>query len=236
LAHRKAFANRAKINSLLNRPRQWGSSAGTMLLPGSPEVCSLSMGDTLEQWFIREVLAHEGALMRHLSRVWPNRSEIRDIRQEAYVRVYEAARRARPMAPKSFLFATARNLMTDRMRRERVVCIEARGELDALNVLVDEISPERRTSAHEELARLARAFERLPLRCREVMWLTKVENLSQQEVASRLGVQEKAVEKQVSRGIRLLAAALFGERAELETRNSNRSFARATARGQRRGD
>ena len=207
-----------------------------MLLPGSPEVCSLSMGDTLEQWFIREVLAHEGALMRHLSRVWPNRSEIRDIRQEAYVRVYEAARRARPLAPKSFLFATARNLMTDRMRRERVVCIEARGELDALNVLVDEISPERRTSAHEELAHLARAFERLQLRCREVMWLTKVENLSQQEVASRLGVQEKAVEKQVSRGIRLLAAALFGERAEVETRNSNRSFERAIARGQRRGD
>jgi RNA polymerase sigma factor (sigma-70 family) len=207
-----------------------------MLLPGNPEVCSLSMGDTLEQWFIREVLAHEGALMRHLSRVWPNRSEIRDIRQEAYVRVYEAARRARPLAPKSFLFATARNLMTDRMRRERVVCIEARGELDTLNVLVDEISPERRTSAREELTRLARAFERLPLRCREVMWLRKVESLSQQEVASRLGVQEKAVEKQVSRGIRLLAAALFGERAEVETRNSNRSFERATARGQRRGD
>jgi RNA polymerase sigma-70 factor (ECF subfamily) len=194
------------------------------------------MGDTLEQWFIREVLPHEGALMRHLSRVWPNRSEIRDIRQEAYVRVYEAARKARPLAPKSFLFATARNLMADRIRRERVVCIEARGELDALNVLVDEISPERRTSAREELARLARAFERLPLRCREVMWLTRVENLSQQEVAARLGVQEKAVEKQVSRGIRLLAAALFREGADVGIRNADRSLQRATARGQRRAD
>ena len=207
-----------------------------MLLPGSPGVSSLSMGDTLEQWFIREVLAHEGALMRHLSRVWPNRSEIRDIRQEAYVRVYEAAGKARPLAPKSFLFATARNLMADRIRRERVVCIEARGELDALNVLIDEISPERRTSAGEELARLARAFERLPLRCREVMWLTRVENLSQQEVAGRLGVREKAVEKQVSRGIRLLAEALSREGADVEIHNSDRSFERATARRQRRAD
>ena len=207
-----------------------------MLLPGSPEVCSLSMGDTLEQWFIREVLAHEGALMRHLSRVWPNHSEIRDIRQEAYVRVYEAARRARPLAPKSFLFATARNLMADRIRRERVVCIEARGELDALNVLVDEISPERRTSARQELARLAWAFERLPLRCREVMWLTKVENLSQQEVARRLGVQEKAVEKQVSRGIRLLATALAREGTDIGISTTDRSFERAATRGQRRTD
>lgn len=194
------------------------------------------MGDTLEQWFIREVLAHEGALMRHLSRVWPDRSEIRDIRQEAYVRVYEAARKARPLAPKSFLFATARNLMADRIRRERVVCIEARGELDALNVLIDEISPERRTQAHQELARLGRAFERLPLRCREVMWLTKVENLSQQEVAHRLGVQEKAVEKQVSRGIRLLAEALAREGTDIGISTTDRSFERAATRGQRRTD
>ena len=193
------------------------------------------MEDSLEQWFIREVIAHEGALMRHLSRVWPNRSEILDIRQEVYVRVYEAAGRSRPLAPKSFLFATARNLMADRIRRERVVRIEARGELDALNVLIDEISPERRASARQELGRLARAFDLLPTRCRDVMWLTKVESLSQREVASRLGVQEKAVEKQVSRGIRLLAAALFGDRAKGD-RGEDRRFMGGLTRGQRRTD
>ena len=194
------------------------------------------MEDTLEQWFIREVIAHEGALMRHLSRVWPNRADIRDIRQEVYVRVYEAAGRARPLAPKSFLFATARNLMADRVRRERVVRIEARGELDALNVLVDEISPERRASARQELARLAHAFDLLPLRCRNVMWLTKVENLTQREVARRLGVNAKAVEKQVSRGVRLLAEALFGGAPDVGTRNVARSFEGESKRGQQRTD
>jgi len=191
------------------------------------------MEDTLEQWFIREVVVHEAALMRHLSRVWPNRSEIRDIRQEAYVRVYEAASRSRPLAPKSFLFATARNLMTDRRRRERVVCIEARGELDAL---VDEISPERRASARQELGRLARAFDSLPARCRAVMWLTKVENLSQQEVAGRLGVHKKAVEKQVSRGIRLLAEALFADSSTDGIPDEDRRFEGGLTRGQRRRD
>jgi RNA polymerase sigma factor (sigma-70 family) len=169
------------------------------------------MEDTLKQWFIREVVVHEGALMRHLSRVWPDRSEIRDIRQEAYIRVYEAAARSRPLAPKSFLFATARNLMADRVRRNRVVSIEPRAELDALNLLVDEISPERRASARQELGQLARAFELLPTRCRHVMWLAKVECLPQREIAARLGINEKAVEKQVSRGMRLLAAALAGD-------------------------
>jgi RNA polymerase sigma-70 factor (ECF subfamily) len=194
------------------------------------------MEDTLEQWFIREIVAHEAALMRHLARVWPKRSDLQDIRQEVYIRVYEAAGRARPLAPRSFLFATARNFMVDRVRRERVVHIEARGDLDALNVLVDEISPERRASARQELARLARAFDLLPLRCRDVMWLTKVESLTQREVASRLGINQKAVEKQVSRGIRLLAEALFGGTSDVEIRNDVRSFQDVSVGAKQRTD
>jgi DNA-directed RNA polymerase specialized sigma24 family protein len=65
----------------------------------------------------------------------------------AYARVYEAARKARPQAPKAFLFATARHLMADRVRRERIVSIQAGGENEYLNVLIDEISPEQRVGA-----------------------------------------------------------------------------------------
>jgi RNA polymerase sigma factor (sigma-70 family) len=184
-----------------------------------------SLDDTLEHWFIHEVVAHEAALMRYLVRVWPNRSEIHDLRQEVYIRVFEAAARGRPYAPKSFLFATARHLIVDRIRRERIVCIEARGDLESLNVFVDQISPEQRASARQELGRLARVFDLLPPRCREVMWMRKVEELSQREVASRLGINEKAVEKQVSRGVRLLAEGLFGKVQGAPAHNETRSVA-----------
>jgi RNA polymerase sigma factor (sigma-70 family) len=167
------------------------------------------MDDAIEHWFAREILAHEASLMRYLARVWPNRDEISDLRQEIYTRVFESAMHVRPTAPKSFLFTSARHLMTDRLRRSRVIFIGARGELDALSVLVDEVSPEQRLTAHQELACLAQAFDALPARCREVTWLRKVEQLSQREVAARLGIREKAVEKQVSRGMRLLAKALL---------------------------
>ena len=46
-------------------------------------------------------------------------------------------------ASRAFLLATARNLVTDRLRRGRVVRIEAVGDPDVLNVIVDELSPER---------------------------------------------------------------------------------------------
>jgi RNA polymerase sigma-70 factor (ECF subfamily) len=168
------------------------------------------MDNAPDIWFAREILVHEGALMRYLQRVWPNRSEIHDLRQEAYVRVYEAACRQRPASPKSFLFTTARHLMADRVRRGRVVSIETVGDLDSLNVLVDEVSPERRLDAHQVLRQLADAFDRLPGRCREVVWLRRVEELSQKEVAARLGISEKTVEKHVAKGMQLIAERFYG--------------------------
>lgn len=167
------------------------------------------MEEMLEQWFAREILAHEQALMRYLARVWPNRDEISDLRQEIYANILESAMRAIPTAPKAFLFTSARHLMTDKLRRSRIVFIGTRGDLDSLNVMVDDLSPEQRLTALQELGRLAQAFDALPPKCREVTWLRKVEQLPQKEVAARLGIQEKAVEKQVSRGMRLLARALL---------------------------
>jgi RNA polymerase sigma factor (sigma-70 family) len=168
----------------------------------------IAMDPSLDAWFKREILPHEGALLRYLYRVWPRRDDITDLRQETYARVFEAARLNRPLNPNAFLFATARNLMTDRLRRERVVSIEAVGDIEELNVLIDEMTPERRNIARQEFKRLAWAFDRLPAKCREVIWLRRVQELSQREVAQQLRITESAVEKNISRAVRLLNAAL----------------------------
>jgi RNA polymerase sigma factor (sigma-70 family) len=161
--------------------------------------------EPLDSWFKREILSHEPVLVRYLLRVWRKRDDVNDLRQETYARVYAAARTARPQFAKAFLFSTARNLMLDRIRRERVVSIEAVADIDKLNVLLDEISPEQRAMAHQQIKLLAKAFERLPAKCREVVWLRRVEELSQKDVARRLGIGERTVEKHVSKGVRLLA-------------------------------
>jgi RNA polymerase sigma-70 factor (ECF subfamily) len=95
--------------------------------------------------------------------------------------------------------------MADRVRRERIVSIRASGENEYLNVLVDEVSPERHVGVHQELVRLARAFDRLSAKCREVMWLRRVQELSQKQVAQRLGLTEKTIEKHLRAGVRQLA-------------------------------
>lgn len=155
--------------------------------------------------------------MRYLTRVSPDRAEVKDLRQDVYVRVYESAARVRPATPRAFLFATARNLMVDRLRRERIVPIDFTEDLEALNVYIDEISPERRLGAREELQRLVQAFDALSDKCREVMWLRRVEGLSQRDTAARLGMHEGAVESQLARGVRALAQAVFGRVARPES-------------------
>jgi RNA polymerase sigma factor (sigma-70 family) len=164
----------------------------------------------LDQWFATEILPLEGVLTRYLNRVWPNVAEVLDLRQDIYIRVYESAVKALPTAPKAFLFATARNLMTDRIRHSRVVFIESTTDFDSLNVLIDEISPERRFAAQEELRVLARAFDSLSDKCRNVVWLRRVEGLTQRETAKRLGLREGAVESQLARGMVALSLAVFG--------------------------
>ncbi len=166
------------------------------------------MADPLDDWFVREVLPHEPALLRYLARMWPNPADIQDIRHDAYVRILEAAHRLRPTAPKSLLFTTARNLMIDRIRRNRVVPIDLRADLDSLNVLVDEVTPERQASIRQQLVNVTQAFNRLPEKCREALWLRRVECLSQRAIAAKLGVTESTVEKHLARAARLLAGLL----------------------------
>ena len=50
--------------------------------------------DSLDNWFIREILVHEHVLVSYLLRRWPHRADVNDLRQDIYVRVYEAAKRS----------------------------------------------------------------------------------------------------------------------------------------------
>lgn len=168
------------------------------------------MDETLEEWFRREILVHEAALVRFLSRRWSRPEEVQDIRHDIYVRILEAAEHKRPSSARGYLFGVARHLLIDRVRRARIVSIDLLEDMDTLNVLLDEVSAERAATGREQMQRLSRLFDRLPPRCREVIWMRRIEGLPQKEIAARLGIAEGTVEKHLIRGIALLADALYG--------------------------
>lgn len=164
--------------------------------------------DELSAWFVEEILPLEGVLERFLRRNWRDVDEISDLRQEVYARVFDSCANTRPESAQAFVLTTARNLLIDRARRAQIVSIETYADMDALAPTLDELSPERYLSARSELKLLQVALNLLPARCREVVMLRKIEGLSQREVASKMGITEDTVERQVSKGVRALAMAL----------------------------
>jgi len=174
--------------------------------------------DDLDQWFAEQILPYEGALTAYLRRVWPDASEVADLRQEVYVRVYQGAGKQRPLVARFFLFAVARNLLIDRLRKSRVVPIDLMEDLDAANVLSDDITADRIISGRQELARLEAALDDLPARCRETFVLRKIDELSQRETAEKMGVSEATVEKQMVKAMRLLADRFWNAASRSEQR------------------
>ena len=162
----------------------------------------------IDNWFVGEILPLEPILMRFLRRNWPDPAEIADLRQEAYIRVYEAARRKRPSPVQPFLFLVARNLMIDRLRHRNVVSIETLVDADWLNMSDHQPAPEQRVAARQELQRMQDALNRLPPRCREVVVLRRVHGYSQREVAEKMGIKEETVESQMVKAMRALTDAL----------------------------
>jgi RNA polymerase sigma factor (sigma-70 family) len=176
------------------------------------QVSEVGMIDTqlVDEWFVQEVVPLEAALVRFLRRNWRNAADLLDLRQDVYVRVYEAAREGLPTHTKAFVFASARNLLIDRVRRARVIPIEAVADLETLNVLGDTVTPDRHLSARDELRRFQDGLDRLPSRCREVIVLRKIDGLSQREVAHRMGIGEATVERQTRHGLRALSDFMLG--------------------------
>jgi RNA polymerase sigma-70 factor (ECF subfamily) len=165
----------------------------------------------INSWFLDEVLPLEAMLTTFLRRSVREPGVVADLRQEVYVRVYEAALRKIPHPVRPFLLATARNLVIDRARRNQVVSIEAVVDLAELEIAADDPGPERSIAARQELRRLQAALDRLPPRCREALTLRKVEGLQRKEIARRMGISEPTVAKHLAAGMYVLAEFLNGE-------------------------
>ena len=184
----------------------------------------------LHVWFMTEVLPHEAAIRRLLLRFHFRRDERSDVLQQTYVRILEAARRTQVLNPRAFVLRTAYHLAVDELRRQRSSRIDAVPDFETLNVCTREGDPEREAIGESLAKSLGAAFAALPARCREVLWLRKIEGLSQREVAARLGIAAATVEKQVAKGVRRCAEALLAaapEAAERLGRHGRKSHERS---------
>ena len=165
---------------------------------------------TLNQWFCGEVLPLERALTQFIRRNLRDIEAIVDVRQEVYARALAGARRELPMNSKAYIFTITRNLLINAARRAHIVSIDHVAELEDLRLDPDIFAAERHLVARDELRRAEQALRQLPLRCREVVMLRKVEGYSTREAADRMGVSIHTIEKQLTQGMCAIADFMLG--------------------------
>ena len=166
------------------------------------------------RWFAVHVQPHDAALRAWLRARFPAVGDIDDVAQEAYARVLQVRARdpLREHAVKPLLFATARHLALDLLRRRQIVPMEAVGDFGDDAFVDDTPGIAETVSRRQELALLAEAIQTLPDRCRQILTLRKIYGLPQKEIARQLGIAEHTVEAQVGLGVRRCAdyLARFG--------------------------
>lgn len=156
------------------------------------------------------------ALVRHYDelvdllrrRFGADRGFARDVVHDVCVSLLAEPPRQPVAAPVAYLRRATVNLAIDRHRVEtaRGAWVESAEELPEP---ADEApGHDRHVDASRELDRLSEAITLLPPRCQQVFVLHKIHEMPQAEVAIRLGISRKAVEKHIRLGMMACRAAL----------------------------
>lgn len=146
------------------------------------------------------------ALRRYVLRLVKSRSATEEIVQEAFLRTYEQGTSVH--VPRAFLFSVARNLAFKARRHDRAVKTFSIDDSDAERIYTAQDSPEQTILSEERIRLLQEAIQRLPPQCRAAFALKVFHDCSYQEIAERLGIAKKTVEKHISLALRTTNADL----------------------------
>ena len=155
-------------------------------------------------WFAKEVQPHEALLRSYLVGI-ARSDDVDDLVHESYTRLLRLRERGKMRSPRGLLFTMARNAAHDLFRRRGTARISPVTENEFHGVLDEKPGTAEVVSRAQEVELLAAAIAALPERCRAVFILRQFENLSQREIAARLGIAEHTVESQLTKALRRCA-------------------------------
>lgn len=153
------------------------------------------------RWYATQVQPHEPMLRAWLRSRFPAENDVDDILQDACIRVLAAHERVEMQSPKAFLYATARNLAFDRARRRRAEPTAAWAEDEVLALLDESDGIPETIVRNQELEFLTKAIQSLPDRCGQIFTLRKIYDMSQKDIAQKLGLSEHTVSAQLAIGV-----------------------------------
>lgn len=156
---------------------------------------------------------HHRPLFHFFHRLNGNQALSEDLVQEVFFRMLKYRSTFQPERPfTAWMYQIARNAQTDSLRKRKFEV--ALGDDDIEHRDADR--PDEKLSQRQEAGLLRKALQRLPEEKREVLVLSRFQNLKYEEIASILGCEVGTVKVRVYRAVRALAQEyrqLAGEKA-----------------------
>ena len=156
----------------------------------------------------RSFLEARDDLLRFLKRRG-RRGAAEDIVQSVWLKLHE--RGGDPKSwhePRAVLFTTAANLKIDAHRREIAAEKALAKEAALQDVDGSGVDPEAQADAAGRLERLSAAHGELPPQCRQAFLMNRIDELTHAEIAARLGISTKTVQRHIERALRLCVQVL----------------------------
>jgi RNA polymerase sigma factor (sigma-70 family) len=127
------------------------------------------------------------------------RQEAEDVVQDTYLHLLQRGTAATLEQPRPYLFRIAANLAMDLARKTKVRLRYA-GEGFALACHAEAPpNPEAAAGGAMELRRLQASLCELPPLCRDAFLLNRIEDLTHAEIAARLGVSVRTIDRYMAR-------------------------------------
>lgn len=172
-------------------------------------IASLQAGE--EKAFVYIFDRYYDGLLNYAGRIVRETELAHDLVQETFCKLYEDYVNLNVhLSVKSYLYKSVYNSCLNEIKHQKVVRNYA--DREVLDFYFSEIvqTPEAELALQNEDIRkaLEEAINKLPERCREVFVLSKVEELSNKEIAEKLNISVKTVEVQMTKALSRLREEL----------------------------
>jgi RNA polymerase sigma-70 factor (ECF subfamily) len=147
-------------------------------------------------------------LLRYLSDLLTRREEAEDVVQETYVRLMQVEQIENGRV-RALIFKVATNLAYDRFRQRRAHGPHA-DDAELMEMPSDEPAPERVVAFQQAIAIVKRTLLELKPRCRQVFLLRTAESLPYEEIAARLRISKRTVEREMQHALDVCQRRLSG--------------------------
>jgi RNA polymerase sigma factor (sigma-70 family) len=166
------------------------------------------VGDTQKAFITLLFNKYRGSLHRYLTTLLGSNDDAAELVQETYFRLLRHGCMVEVEAQaRAYLFQTATNLARDLHRRAMTHRSRDHVPLDD-SIEAEGFEPEREVTWNQALATVKESIKELPRRTRQVYLLSRFGNLTYPQIAARLGISTRTVERKMVEAIDHLSARL----------------------------